>query len=203
MGSKLGQVGGNDRVRARRRAEKSARERAGESAENNSSEKHNGKATRWRQHPRPPSPEKPGSPQPQGHPLASALQAPEPCEPDQRNTTAARWRQRQMPPNSPSPEKPGSSQSQGHPLASALQAPEPPLSHGSSGTVKLFDGGQRAAVARDEDAGAGQRGRDVEWRTRRTDRTATLDDDVPMTRCGRLPLGLGAAAGQWISPRPR
>ncbi|KAG0435421.1 hypothetical protein HPB47_018499 [Ixodes persulcatus] len=46
----------------------------------------------------------------------------------------------------------------------------------------------------------------VEWRTRLTDRTAdrtaTLDDDVPMTRF-ELPLGLGAASGQRTSPRPR
>ncbi|KAG0417453.1 hypothetical protein HPB47_005605, partial [Ixodes persulcatus] len=39
----------------------------------------------------------------------------------------------------------------------------------------------------------GECGYYVEWRTRLTDRTATLDDDVPMTRFG-LPLGLGEAA---------
>ncbi|KAG0434461.1 hypothetical protein HPB47_019096 [Ixodes persulcatus] len=48
----------------------------------------------------------------------------------------------------------------------------------------------------------GKFGRDVELWTQLTDQTATLDDDVPMTRCGRLPLGLGAAAGQRTSPRP-
>ncbi|KAG0409897.1 hypothetical protein HPB47_012990 [Ixodes persulcatus] len=46
----------------------------------------------------------------------------------------------------------------------------------------------------------GKCGQDVEWRTRRTDQTANLDDDVPMTRCGRLPLGLGAAA--WAADFP-
>ncbi|KAM7314473.1 hypothetical protein ISCGN_004257 [Ixodes scapularis] len=99
--------------------------RGGKSAGNNALEKHDGKASRWRQRPRHPSSEKPGSPQPQGHSLASALQAPEPCEPDQRNTTAIRWCQRPKPPYPPSPLKPGSPQSQGQPLASELQAPEP------------------------------------------------------------------------------
>ncbi|KAG0415383.1 hypothetical protein HPB47_007443 [Ixodes persulcatus] len=37
-------------------------------------------------------------------------------------------------------------------------------------------------------------GRDVELWTQLTDQTATLDDDVPMTRCGRPLLGLGEAA---------
>ncbi|KAM7285690.1 uncharacterized protein ISCGN_032577 [Ixodes scapularis] len=73
----------------------------------------------------PPKPEKPESPQPHGYSQALALQAPEPCEPEQRNTTAIRWRERPKPPNPPSTEKPGSPQSQGHPLASALQALEP------------------------------------------------------------------------------
>ncbi|KAG0414763.1 hypothetical protein HPB47_008046 [Ixodes persulcatus] len=49
-------------------------------------------------------------------------------------------------------------------------------------------------IGRETDDGAGQCGRDVEFRTRRTDRTANLDDDVPMSRCGRPPLGHGAAA---------
>ncbi|KAG0422555.1 hypothetical protein HPB47_001642 [Ixodes persulcatus] len=40
----------------------------------------------------------------------------------------------------------------------------------------------------------GKCGQDIEWRTRRTDRTATLEDDVPMTRCGRPLLGRWAAA---------
>ncbi|KAG0414992.1 hypothetical protein HPB47_007835, partial [Ixodes persulcatus] len=40
----------------------------------------------------------------------------------------------------------------------------------------------------------GKCGRDVELWTRLTNQTATPDDDVPMTRCGRPPLGLGAAA---------
>ncbi|KAG0436040.1 hypothetical protein HPB47_018183 [Ixodes persulcatus] len=62
----------------------------------------------------------------------------------------------------------------------------------------------RAAATGDEDAGAGivgtltmargKCGRDVELWTRLTDQTATLDDDVPMTRCERPPLGLGEAA---------
>ncbi|KAM7310740.1 hypothetical protein ISCGN_007648 [Ixodes scapularis] len=106
MGTKLGQVGKQDQ--AGRRAEKSARERAGDSTGDNTPEKHNGKASRWRQRPRPPSPEKLGSHQLQGHSLASALQAPEPCELDQRNRTASRWRQRPKLPNPPSPVKPGS-----------------------------------------------------------------------------------------------
>ncbi|KAG0433861.1 hypothetical protein HPB47_019531, partial [Ixodes persulcatus] len=81
-------------VRAGRCAEKSARERAGESTGNNTLEKHNGKDTCWHQCPRPPNPEKPGSPQPQSHSLASALQAPEHSEPDQRhNGKATHWRQ--------------------------------------------------------------------------------------------------------------
>ncbi|KAG0411694.1 hypothetical protein HPB47_011176 [Ixodes persulcatus] len=97
-GNKLGgQVEGSESEREGR-AEKRAREGAGESAGNNAPEKHDGKASRWRQRPRPPSNEKPGSPQPQGHSIASTLQAPESCEPDQRNTTATRWRQRPKPP---------------------------------------------------------------------------------------------------------
>lgn len=59
-----------------------------------------------------------------------------------------------------------------------------------------------AGIGRDTDAGAQKCGRDFELRTRRTDQTATLDDDVPMTRCGPPPLGHGAAAGAADFTRP-
>ncbi|KAG0438615.1 hypothetical protein HPB47_016939, partial [Ixodes persulcatus] len=46
----------------------------------------------------------------------------------------------------------------------------------------------------------GECGHYVEWRTRQTNRTANLDDDVPMTLWGRPLLGLGAAAVAADSP---
>ncbi|KAG0415044.1 hypothetical protein HPB47_007797 [Ixodes persulcatus] len=75
---------------------------------------------------------------------------------------------------------------------------------GTSEVSRAADGKESAAVTgEEEDAGAGigerrtcagKCKRDVEQRTRRTDRTATLDDDVPHDAVWTTTAGLGAAA---------
>ncbi|KAG0431384.1 hypothetical protein HPB47_021836 [Ixodes persulcatus] len=86
-------------------------------------------------------------------------------------------------------------------MISRTTDPGEALSRTAAWTVAFLDGGQRAAVAEDEDAGAGIDGTRA---LARGSAGATPDGDPrrrrPHDAVRTTPLGLGAAAGQWISP---